>query len=65
MAQEIRPFLKINDSFKKIVTNKQIDVIKLINKGLSNKQIAYELNISESTVKVHITNILIIIEFNY
>lgn len=46
------------NSFKKIITNKQIDVIKLINKGLSNKQIAYELNISESTVKVHITNIL-------
>lgn len=46
------------NSFKKIVINKQIDVIKLINKGLSNKQIAYELNISESTVKVHITNIL-------
>lgn len=46
----------IMKSFNNIVTNKQIDVIKLINKGLSNKQIAYELNISESTVKVHITN---------
>ncbi len=48
----------IMKSFNNIVTNKQIDVIKLINKGLSNKQIVYELNISESTVKVHITNIL-------
>lgn len=48
----------IMKSFNNIVTNKQIDVIKLINKGLSNKQFAYELNISESTVKVHITNIL-------
>lgn len=48
----------IMKSFNNIVTNKQIDVIKLINKGLSNKQIAYELNIFESTVKVHITNIL-------
>lgn len=48
----------IMKSFNNIVTNKQIDVIKLINKGLSNKQIAYELNISESMVKVHITNIL-------
>lgn len=48
----------IMKSFNNIVTNKQIDVIKLINKGLLNKQIAYELNISESTVKVHITNIL-------
>ena len=48
----------IMKSFNNIVTNKQIDVIKLINKGLSNKQIAYELNISESTVKVHIINIL-------
>lgn len=36
----------------------QLNSFKLINKGLSNKQIAYELNISESTVKVHITNIL-------
>lgn len=38
-------------------TSKQIEIIKLIKSGLSNKQIAYELKISECTVKVHISHI--------
>lgn len=38
-------------------TSKQIEIIKLIKSELSNKQIAYELKISECTVKVHISHI--------
>ena len=42
----------------KILSPRQIDVIRLISKGKSNKQIAYELGLSEGTVKLHVTAIL-------
>ncbi|MCM0647513.1 PocR ligand-binding domain-containing protein [Clostridium swellfunianum] len=37
---------------------RELEVVKLINSGMSNKEIASDLNISEKTVKTHITNIL-------
>jgi DNA-binding CsgD family transcriptional regulator/ligand-binding sensor protein len=37
---------------------RELQIVKLINSGMSNKEIAFELNISEKTVKTHITNIL-------
>ena len=37
---------------------RQKDILQLIVSGLSNKQIAYELNLSEGTVKFYITAIL-------
>ncbi len=42
----------------KKLTPRQIEVIKCIARGLSNKLIAYELGLTEGTVKVHITVIL-------
>ena len=42
----------------KILTPRQIDVLRLIAKGKSNKQIAFDLGLSEGTVKLHITAIL-------
>ncbi len=42
----------------KILSPRQIDVIRLISKGCSNKQIAYELGLTEGTVKLHVTAIL-------
>ncbi len=42
----------------KILTPRQIDVLGLISKGYSNKQIAYELGLTEGTVKLHVTAIL-------
>ena len=42
----------------KKLTPRQIDVIKGIAKGLPNKLIAYELGLTEGTVKVHMTVIL-------
>ncbi|MBQ9235628.1 MAG: response regulator transcription factor [Alphaproteobacteria bacterium] len=42
----------------KILSPRQIDVLKLIAKGRSNKQIAYDLGLSEGTVKLHVTAIL-------
>lgn len=43
---------------QKSLTNRQIEIIKYIAEGLSNKQIAYKLNLTEGTIKVHITIIL-------
>jgi len=39
------------------LTERQIDVLKLLSAGLSNKEIANELGLSEKTVKVHVTGI--------
>ena len=37
---------------------RQRDVLQLIAKGMSNKQIAFELGITEGTVKLYVTAIL-------
>ena len=39
------------------LTKREIEVLKLITEGLFNKEIAYKLNISERTVKNHVSNI--------
>ena len=53
-------YLGENDIKKldKKLTSRQIDVVRAIGKGLSNKLIAYELGLTEGTVKVHVTVIL-------
>lgn len=40
------------------LTRRQLLVFECITKGKSNKQIAYELNIAETTVKAHVSAIL-------
>jgi DNA-binding NarL/FixJ family response regulator len=39
------------------ISDRQFDVLKLMEKGLSNKAIAYELHITESTVKIHVSKL--------
>ena len=39
------------------LTRREIDVLKLLAEGLFNKEIASRLNISERTVKNHVSNI--------
>ncbi len=39
------------------LTERQVDVLKQLCRGLSNKEISRELNLSEKTVKAHITAI--------
>ncbi|MCM1224257.1 MAG: response regulator transcription factor, partial [Lachnospiraceae bacterium] len=42
----------------KLLTNRQSQVLELVAQGLSNKQIAYEMGVSEATVKLHINALL-------
>ena len=40
------------------VTNRELAVVRAIQQGKSNKVIAYDMNVCESTVKVHVRNIM-------
>lgn len=46
------------DRYGRLFTARQAAVIEGIRKGKANKTIAYELNLRESTIKVHIRNIM-------
>ncbi|MFA3761925.1 nitrate/nitrite response regulator protein NarP [Yersinia sp. 2544 StPb PI] len=48
--EEINPFSEL--------TERELDVLQEVARGMSNKQVAFELHISEETVKVHIRNLL-------
>jgi two-component system NarL family response regulator len=40
------------------LTSRELDVLRLIVAGMSNKEIGHQLHISEATVKTHINNLL-------
>jgi len=48
---------RFNNKFEKL-TCRELDVMKSLSRGLTNKEIATELYISERTVKFHISSIL-------
>ena len=41
-----------------IFTGREVAIVDALRKGKSNKTIAFDLSISESTVKVHLRNIM-------
>ena len=51
---EQQPVLRTNG----LLTEQQMKVVEEIRQGKANKQIAYELNMSEHTVKVHLRHIM-------
>ena len=62
---ELTPMLKermeeknaFSSNFDDDLTRREIEVLKLLAEGLFNKEIAYTLDISEKTVKNHVSNI--------
>ncbi|CNE55300.1 response regulator [Yersinia enterocolitica] len=48
--EQVNPFSEL--------TERELDVLQKVARGMSNKQVAFELHISEETVKVHIRNLL-------
>jgi two-component system, NarL family, response regulator LiaR len=49
--------IKIND-LPEPLTERELEVLKLISKGMGNREIAEKLILSEKTVKTHVANIL-------
>ena len=47
----------MNVEYKSKLSEKELEIIKLLEKGLTNKSISSECNISENTVKFHLKNI--------
>ncbi len=58
IEENILSQLKNKDSERETLTPRQLDVLKLIAKGCSNKVIAHELGLTEGTVKLHVTALL-------
>ncbi|MBR1648733.1 MAG: response regulator transcription factor [Alphaproteobacteria bacterium] len=54
----IRKNSELGGKDSKVLTNRQNQVLKLVAQGMSNKQIAYEIGVSEATVKLHINALL-------
>jgi two-component system response regulator DegU len=50
--------LKPEDATFSPLTNREMEILELIIEGLSNKEIAFRLSISQQTVKNHVTSIL-------
>jgi DNA-binding NarL/FixJ family response regulator len=57
MQTDIEDYVPAIDIAKLVgeLTPKQFKVLKLLQTGLLNKQIAFDLNITEATVKAHIS----------
>lgn len=49
---------RISQANVTLLTPRQQDILSLLARGLSNAQIAYELKISEGTVRIHVSNVL-------
>jgi two-component system, NarL family, nitrate/nitrite response regulator NarL len=47
-----------NDRFVEQLTPKEVEVLKLLGMGLTNRQIAHELFVTEYTVKKHVSQVL-------
>lgn len=64
LSPELAPLLlesmhpKSNDRSIENLTRRELETVRLLSKGMTNKMIAKELDISEGTVKVHVKSLL-------
>ncbi len=58
LASALRKPEKKGSNILSSLTSREYEILKLISKGLSNKLIARELDISDGTVKVHVKHLL-------
>lgn len=56
--QRSLPMREAKEKSQAMFTARQVAVIEALRKGMANKTIAYELNLCESTVKVHVRKIM-------
>lgn len=58
--KEIQPQHEIDsDKIEELeITNREYEVLKAVSEGLSNKEIAEKLFLSESTIKTHVSSLL-------
>ncbi|MBT8321341.1 MAG: response regulator transcription factor [Eudoraea sp.] len=54
-----KPEIDINKISELGLSKREYEVLQEISKGLSNKEIANKLFVSESTVKTHVSNLLV------
>lgn len=57
LSKQHRPGPGLDDSFAQSLTGRELEVLQLAAEGLANKQIALSLNISEHTIKFHLSSI--------
>lgn len=57
LKQKIEEKKLLNKNSDDALTKREVEVLKLLAEGLFNKEIAYNLEISEKTVKNHVSNI--------
>ncbi|MCW5944000.1 MAG: response regulator transcription factor [Fimbriimonadaceae bacterium] len=55
---------EIDDTWLYVLSDRELEVLKLVAQGLRNKEIAGQLGIAEKTVKNHVSNILKALQAN-
>ena len=58
MMERFKGLINYKLQYEEILTDKEVEIVKHIAKGISNKEIANTLNYSEGTIKNNISRIL-------